>query len=176
MKIAIIIAIVVILLIFMQYNKLIKLKLKVKQSKSGIDVYLQQRFDLIPNLVQIVKGYMNYEKDLFENIAKLREKYFQTKGITVSEDLNNKINTIIITAENYPELKANEQFLELQKKLTKIENQLQAARRIYNLNVTKYNTKIHIIPFNIIAKICGFQEAQLFQINDEAKNNPPIDL
>jgi len=176
MKLIIAVAITAILLIFIQYNILIKLKLKVKQSKSGIDIYLQQRFDLIPNLVQVVKGYMNYEKDLFENITTLREQYFQTKEISISEDLNNKINNIIITAENYPELKSSEQFLELQKKLTKIENELQAARRIYNLSVTNYNTKIHTVPFNIIAKICNFKEESLFQIDNEAKGHVSASL
>lgn len=107
------------------------MKLKVKQSKSGIDVYLQQIFDLIQNLVNTVKGYMNYEKETFENITKLRTQYNETKDIKVSEELNNQINKILAVAENYPNLKASEQFLELQKNLSKIESQLQAARRLY---------------------------------------------
>ena len=149
MPVAIVIVVILILLVFIQYNTLTKLKLKVKQSKSGIDVYLQQRFDLIPNLVNTVKGYMTYEKETFENIVKLRTQYNETKDIKVSEELNNQINKIIAVAENYPELKVSEQFLNLQKNLTKIESQLQAARRIYNNDVTKYNTKIKIIPYNI---------------------------
>ena len=176
MIIAIIIVFVLILLVFIQYNQLTKLKLRVEQSKSGIDVYLQQRFDLIPNLVNTVKGYMDYEKETFENITKLRNQYNETKNIKISEELNNQINQIVAVAENYPELKASEQFLNLQRNLSKIESQLQAARRIFNNDVTKYNTKINIVPYNIIAILFGFNEESLFQINDETKNNISVDL
>lgn len=176
MIIAIIIVFVLILLVFIQYNQLTKLKLRVEQSKSGIDVYLQQRFDLIPNLVNTVKEYMDYEKETFENITKLRNQYNETKNIKISEELNNQINQIVAVAENYPELKASEQFLNLQRNLSKIESQLQAARRIYNNDVTKYNTKINIVPYNIIAMLFGFNEESLFQINDETKNNISVDI
>ena len=176
MIIAIIIVFVLILLVFIQYNQLTKLKLRVEQSKSGIDVYLQQRFDLIPNLVNTVKGYIDYEKETFENITKLRNQYNETKNIKISEELNNQINQIVAVAENYPELKASEQFLNLQRNLSKIESQLQAARRIFNNDVTKYNTKINIVPYNIIAILFGFNEESLFQINDETKNNISVDL
>ena len=176
MIIAIIIVFVLILLVFIQYNQLTKLKLRVEQSKSGIDVYLQKRFDLITNLVNTVKEYMDYEKETFENITKLRNQYNETKNIKISEELNNQINQIVAVAENYPELKASEQFLNLQRNLSKIESQLQAARRIFNNDVTKYNTKINIVPYNIIAILFGFNEESLFQINDETKNNISVDL
>lgn len=176
MIIAIIIVFVLILLVFIQYNQLTKLKLRVEQSKSGIDVYLQQRFDLIPNLVNTIKGYMDYEKETFEKITTLRNQYNETKNIKISEELNNQINQIVAVAENYPELKASEQFLNLQRNLSKIESQLQAARRIFNNDVTKYNTKINIVPYNIIAILFGFNEESLFQINDETKNNISVDL
>lgn len=172
MIILVVLVVIIVLIVFIQYNSLTKLKMNVKQSKSGIDVYLQQRFDLIPNLVQVVKEYMNYEKETLQTIIELRAQYNNTKDIKVSETLNNKLNNIIAIAENYPELKASEQFLNLQKNLSKIESQLQAARRIYNNDVTKYNTKINIIPYNIIANIFGFEEEYLFQISDEnVKNN-----
>lgn len=174
--VGIIILFVLVILIFAQYNTLTKLKLKVKQSKSSIDVYLQQRFDLIPNLVNTVKGYMNYEKESLEKITKLRTQYNETKDIKVSEELNNQINKILVVAENYPNLKASEQFLELQKNLSKIESQLQAARRLYNNDVTKYNTKIHVIPYNIIAMLFGFDEESLFQIDESASQNITVDL
>ena len=174
--ILIFIIIAIVLVLFIQYNILVRLKYKVKQSKSGIDVYLQQRFDLIPNLVQVVKGYMNYEGGLFESITKLRTQYNQSKSIKISEELNNKLNSIIATAESYPELKANEQFLRLQKNLAKMENQIQAARRLYNADVTNYNTKINIIPYNIIAKTCGFKEESLFQSDGQTENNISIDI
>lgn len=174
--VGIIILFVLVILIFAQYNTLTKLKLKVKQSKSSIDVYLQQRFDLIPNLVNTVKGYMNYEKESLEKITKLRTQYNETKDIKVSEELNNQINKILAVAENSPNLKASEQFLELQKNLSKIESQLQAARRLYNNDVTKYNTKIHVIPYNIIAMLFGFDEESLFQIDESASQNITVDL
>lgn len=174
--IGIVIFVIFVLIVFAQYNTLTKLKLKVKQSKSGIDVYLQQRFDLIPNLVNTVKGYMNYEKETFENITKLRTQYNETKDIKVSEELNNQINKILAVAENYPNLKTSEQFLELQKNLSKIESQLQAARRLYNNDVTKYNTKISVIPYNIIAMLFGFNEEYLFQIDENVKQNIAVDL
>ena len=177
MIISIILVVIIILVILIQYNSITKLKMKVKQSKSGIDVYLQQRFDLIPNLVQVVKGYINYEKETLEKIIELRVQYNETKDIKVSETLNNQLNNIIVVAENYPELKASEQFLNLQKNLSKIESQLQAARRIYNNDVTKYNTKINIVPYNIIATIFGFEEEYLFQTSEkEVKNNINIEI
>lgn len=174
--VGIVILVIIILIVFAQYNTLTKLKLKVKQSKSGIDVYLQQRFDLIPNLVNTVKGYMNYEKETFENITKLRNQYNETKDIKVSEELYNQINKILAVAENYPDLKASEQFLNLQKNLSKIESQLQAARRLYNNDVTKYNIKISVIPYNIIAMLFGFNEEYLFQIDENANQNISVDL
>lgn len=143
------------------------MKLNVKQSESAIDVYLQQRFDLIPNLVNITKGYMNYEKEMFENIVKLRMQYNENKNIKLSQELNNKLNRVIEMAENYPELRASEQFIKLQKALSKKEGQLQAARRIYNNDVTKYNTKINSIPYNIIAALFGFKEENLFEMEKE---------
>lgn len=176
MIIAIAIIVVLIILIFIQYNMLTKLKLKVEQSKSGIDVYLQQRFDLIPNLVNTVKGYMEYERENLENITELRANYNKTKNIKVSEKLNNQLNHILAVAENNPDLKASDQFLNLQKNLSKTESQLQAARRIYNNDVTKYNTKIKIIPFNIVAKLFGFRKEDLFEIEEETKNNVSVNI
>ena len=117
----IIIFAIIILIIFGMYNSLIKMRNKVKQAESGIDVYLNQRFDLIPNLVECVKGYSKHEKDVFENIVKLRTEYMNNKktDLKQAEKLNNNINKIIAVAENYPELKASEQYLNLQKNLSK---------------------------------------------------------
>lgn len=161
---------VIVIIVFSKYNKLVKLQNKVKQAKSGIDVYLNQRFDLIPNLVECVKGYIKHEKDLLEKIAKMRSEYMQgNKNLKNAEKINGEINKIIAIAEKYPDLNSSEQFLNLQKNLSKIESQLQAARRIYNNEVTKYNTKINVVPDNIIAKIFRFKEAELFEI-EEYKN------
>ena len=166
---------IIIIYILAKYNKLIKLKNKVKQSESGIDVYLNQRFDLIPNLVECVKGYANHEKSIIENVTKMRSEYMKTnKNLKKAEELNNSMNGILAIAEGYPELKASEQFLNLQKNLSKIESQLQAARRIYNNDVTKYNTKIETVPTNLIAGMFGMKKAELFQIEAYKKSNIDI--
>jgi LemA protein len=178
MVIGIIVLGVIILIVFGMYNSLIGMRNKVKQAESGIDVYLNQRFELIPNLVECVKGYSKHEKDVFENIVKLRTEYMNNKktNLKQAEELNNNINKIMAVAENYPELKASEQYLNLQKNLTKIESQLQAARRIYNNEVTKYNTKIETVPNNIIAKSFGFKAVDLFTIEEYKKENVEINL
>ncbi len=170
-----IVLIVIIIWILSKYNKLINLKNKVKQSESGIDVYLNQRFDLIPNLVECVKGYAKHEKDLLEHIVKQRSAYSQNKSFKNASELNNNLNRIIAVAENYPELKASEQFLNLQNNLVKMESQLQAARRIYNNDVQKYNSTIQTIPNNIVAAIFGFKEKEFFQIEEYKKENIRID-
>lgn len=174
---AIIIISIVIIIILTLYNNLVKSRNKVRQAKSGIDVYLNQRFDLIPNLVECVKGYSKHEKSIFTEIANLRSSYMkQSNNLKDAENLNNKMNQLIAVAENYPELKASEQYLNLQKNLTKIESQLQAARRIYNLEVTEYNNKIYTVPSNIIAMIFGFKEEKLFEIEEYKKENINIKL
>ena len=168
---------VILIIILSKYNKLVKLQNKVKQAKSGIDVYLNQRFDLIPNLVECVKGYIKHEKDLLEKIAGMRSEYMQgNKNLKNAEKINGEINKIIAIAEKYPDLNSSEQFLNLQKSLSKIESQLQAARRIYNNEVTKYNTKINVVPDNIIAKIFRFKEEELFEIEEYKKSNINVDL
>ena len=173
--ILIIILLFVIMYLFSKYNKLVKLRNSVKQSRSGIDVYLNQRFDLIPNLVECVKGYTNYEKSTLENIIKLRTEYMNNKNLKEAENLNNSMNSILAVAESYPELKASEQFLNLQKNLEKMESQLQAARRIYNNDVTKYNTTIETVPTNIIAGLFSFKNEPLFEIEEYKRENIKIE-
>ena len=176
MLIILILITIILIITISQYNSLVKLEKKVKQAESGIDVYLNQRFDLIPNLVECVKGYAKHEKEIFENITKMRMEYMQNKDIEKGQELNNNINKLMAVAENYPDLKASEQFLNLQKQLTKMESQLQAARRIYNIEVTNYNTKISVVPSNIIASMFNFKEAKLFEIEELKKENINIDL
>lgn len=174
----IIIVIVVLLLVMLgTYNSLVRLRNSVKQSESGIDVYLNQRFDLIPNLVECVKAYSKYEKETFEKIIEARQKYMESsKSLQDAQNLNNKMSKVVALAEGYPELKASQQYLNLQKNLSKIESQLQAARRIYNSDVTAYNTKISVVPSNIIAGLFGFQEASLFEIEDYKKENVKVNI
>ena len=175
MGIAIILFIIILIIILVIYNNLIKSRNRVKQAKSGIDVYLNQRFDLIPNLVECVKQYSEYEKGVFAEITELRVSYLKdSTNLKSAEKINNKMNEIVALAENYPELKASEQYLNLQKKLTKLESQLQAARRIYNMEVTNYNNKIETVPSNIVAKLFGFKKAELFQIEEYKRENVMI--
>ncbi len=172
----IVIGIIIFLLIYIfgMYNSLIRARNKIKQAASGIDVYLTQRFELIPNLVECVKGYVKHEQETFEKITTMRENYLKNKNLKDGEILNNECNKIIAISENYPELKASEQFLELQKKLSKMESQLQAARRIYNAEVNVYNNKVQMFPSNIIANLFNFKEEEFFQAEEQAKNNVKI--
>lgn len=166
--------VVIIGYLLIAYNGLVSKKNKVKQAASGIDVYLTQRFELIPNLVECVKGYMKYEQETLIEITKMRELYSQTKSLKDGEKLNNQCNKIIAVAENYPELKASEQFLNLQRSLSKMESQLQAARRIYNSEVNSYNNKVQMFPSNMVANMFGFKEEEFFQIEEQAKSNVEI--
>lgn len=176
----VIVGVIVLILIAMAigaYNKLAISKKKVENAKSSIEVYYQQRFDLIPNLVDTVKGYAKHEKEMFEKIAELRSEYAKTKDIKVGDELDGRINSVLAIAENYPELKASANFLELQKALEKVENQLQAARRFYNSEVTAYNTLCTTIPTNIFAGMYGHKEVELFKITDvNAKNNVEVKM
>ena len=176
MEVVIFIILLILIVLLLIYNGLIKKRNAVKQSRSSIDVYLNQRFDLIPNLVECVKGYAKHEVEVLEKITQLRAEYSRSKDIKEAEKLNNGINQVIAVAEQYPELKASEQFLNLQKSLSKMESQLQAARRIYNNEVTAYNTTINTVPTNIIAKMFNFKEAELFTVEDYKKENIQVDL
>ncbi len=166
------------LFVVYEFNKFVTLKNKVKQAKSTIEVYLNQRFDLIPNLVECVKGYMTHEQETFTKIAAMRSEYANEKNKDLKKGaaLNSECNRIMAIGEDNPKLKASEQFLNLQKSLSKIESQLQAARRIYNGDVTLYNTAIETFPSNIFAIIFGFQKFDLFEIEEYKKENINIDL
>jgi len=169
MGIFVAIIVIFIISIIYIYNRIITLRNHVYKSKSGIDVYLKQRFDLIPNLIEVTKEYINYEKEILERITELRGIYNESKDVKATNELNIKYKTIMAVAENNPDLKANEQFLKLQQSLIKVESQLQAARRIYNNDVTRYNTKIAIFPNNIVARWFNFKETELFILDGEDK-------
>ena len=178
----IIIGIVAVLLIyvFVTYNSLIKLQNIVKEAFSTMDIYLKKRWDLIPNLVEVVKTYAKHEKDVIERITELRTNTYQDmsmdKKINVNEQLTQGISTIIAVSENYPELKANENFLGLSKDLTKIEDDIANSRKYYNGSVRIFNTKIQMFPSNIVANIFGFKNANMFEANAEEKNNVKVDV
>lgn len=172
----IVIGLVVFVLIYIlgTYNSLIRRRNKVKQAASGIDVYLTQRFDLIPNLVECVKVYAKHEEEVFEKITEMRANYYNNRNLKDGEVLNNECNKILAISENYPELKASENFLDLQKKLAKMESQLQAARRIYNGEVNVYNDKVQMFPSNIIASMFHFEIEEYFEAEDKAKEKVSI--
>lgn len=178
MEIIFIIFILIIIFIVIEYNQFTMLRNKVKHSNSSIDVYLNQRFDLIPNLVECVKGYAKYEESVYSNIAKLRSEYSneKSKNLKKASELNSKCNSLLAVGENNPNLQASEQFVGLQKTLEKMESQLQAARRVYNGDVTLYNTAISTFPSNIFALIFGFKQEDLFEIEEYKKENINIDL
>ena len=162
----IVILVILVLYVIIKYNKFVTLKKQMNNSYSVIDVYLKKRFDLIPNLVEVTKGYANYEQDVLTKITEYRTAYNQHKDKDALNKLNEEYNNLILVVENYPDLKASEQFLKLQKSLIKVESELQAARRIYNSDTTKYNTKLNVFPSNIIGKIFNFKEGDLFELED----------
>ncbi len=169
---------IIILVILAKYNQLIRLLNKVKKSSANIEIYLKKRFDLIPNIVECVKGYSSYEKDTLEKIISLRNNYDNQTSLNLKESskMNTQLNKYLAIFEKYPELKANEQYLNLQKQLSNIENELVYTRRTYNEEVTKYNTLIETIPSNIVASIFAFKKAELFQIEENNGENVKVEL
>jgi len=148
------------------YNQLIKARETVNEALSGIDVQLKKRFELIPRLVEMVKGYSNYEADLFQKVTSLRSVGNKDMLQKEKEDagLNLVSKSIKVTFENYPQLKANENFLELMKELSKVEDELAMSRRYLNGTIRDYNTKIGIFPNNLLAKLFGFEEGSFYEI------------
>lgn len=172
---AYIIIIALLLIIASIYNKLIRAKNHVEEAGADIKVQLKRRFDLIPNLIETVKGYMNHEKEVLEKITELRSQALSTSDFNESDKINKEISknigNILVSFENYPDLKANTNFLSLQTELVDTENKIQAARRFYN-NVTKdYNILIETIPTNFFAKIFDHLRKPLLDITEEEAKN-----
>jgi LemA protein len=154
--------------IAISYNDIVNKKFKVDQSKSTIDVYLKKRFDLIPNLIEVVKAYDKHEKKVLEDLAKIRSNYDNsTKEIKEEESIYNSLTKVIGVVEAYPDLKSSNNYLELQKEMSSIENELQATRRIYNQEVYTYNTTIQSFPNNIIASTFKFKVANFFNFDEK---------
>ncbi|MCI8277262.1 MAG: LemA family protein [Clostridia bacterium] len=174
MEIIFIIFILIIIFIVIEYNQFTMLRNKVKHSNSSIDVYLNQRFDLIPNLVETVKAYAKHEQETLSKITELRNSYMEKKNKSFSDayKLNTEFTNLFGIAESMPELNSSKNFLQLQKALIKQESQLQAARRIYNGDVTLYNTKLTTFPGNIVGRFFKFSECELFEIEEYKRKNP----
>ena len=176
-NILLIIVIIISGMIIGTYNKFIRKNNRVKEKESQIDVLLNQRFDLIPNIVECVKGYAKHESSTLEELTSLRSSY-NNHGFSIeeTENIDKKFNNIMMLAESYPDLKANTQFLSLQNNLNEIENKLSYARSNYNNAVTSYNNLVESVPSNIIAKIFVFEKKELFKLEDNKKENVKVDF
>lgn len=179
--IILIVIVVLIVAIISIYNGLVQSKIKVDNAWSQIDVQLQRRFDLIPNFVETVKGYATHEKETFEKIAQLRTSWANTQSVAEKADIDNQLSTalktIMAVSENYPELKANQNFSDLSEELRNTENKISFSRQFYNDTVTMYNTKLQVFPSNIIAGMFNFTPRELFKAeNDEARKNVKVDF
>lgn len=179
----IILAIVVILVIAIisMYNDLVSRRVKVDNAWSQIDVQLQRRFDLIPNFVETVKGYAAHESETFEKITELRTSWANAQTVTEKAELDNQLSgalkTIMAVSENYPDLKANQNFSELSEELRNTENKISFSRQFYNDSVTRYNTKLELFPSNLVAGMFNFQKKELFAAeSDEARKNVKVDF
>ena len=178
--VALIVFVVLIIYVLVLYNSFIKLDNKVEEAFSTMDVYLKKRWDLIPNLVRVVKGYSTYEKQTFKEIVNLRNNTYDdlpnNEKIKKNEVLSNGINKIIALAENYPDLKASSNYKDLSDKLTKVNDDITYARKYYNGCVRIYNNKVEMFPNNIFAKLFGYKTKLMFETSDEEKKNISVKL
>ncbi len=178
MLVALIIIAVIAVWLIATYNGLVQSRNRVKNSFAQIDTQLQRRFDLIPNLVETVKGYAAHESKVLEEIAAVRSGYMnaQSAGEKIDADnhLTSTLKTLFAVAENYPDLKANTNFLRLQDDLKGTEDKVAFSRQFYNDSVTMYNNKLQVFPTNIVAGMFGFKEESLFKTEDAAKAAPKV--
>ncbi|HCC60130.1 MAG: hypothetical protein A2402_01945 [Candidatus Staskawiczbacteria bacterium RIFOXYC1_FULL_37_43] len=158
---------VIVVWIIIAFNSLVVLKNRAKEAWSDIDVQLKRRYDLIPNLVETVKGYATHERELFEKVTKARASAMSAQGAKekagAENMLSDTLKSLFAVSENYPDLKASTNFLELQRELSDTEDKIQAARRFYNTNVRDLSIKIETFPTNIIASSFGFKQMELFE-------------
>ncbi|MDP2639018.1 MAG: LemA family protein [Candidatus Azambacteria bacterium] len=166
----------VILWLIYAYNRFVVFGTRIKEAWSDINVQLKRRYDLIPNLVETVKGYMTHEREVFEKVTEARTR---AMGATDAKDkaeqeniLSGTLKTLFAVSENYPELKANVNFLDLQRELADTENKIQAARRFYNSNVRDMNILVESFPSKLVAGAFGFKKAEFFELTEEAEKEP----
>ncbi len=174
------IAIIILIALLVTYNSLVKLNNKVKEAFSTMDVYLKKRWDLIPNIVEVVKGYVQYEKNTITEVINLRnstyDKMSDNEKIKTNEQLSMEIHKIMALAESYPDLKAGQNFKDLSDQLTEIEDEIANSRKYYNGTVRIYNNKVEMFPSNIIAKLFGYQSKHMFEANKEERKNVKVEL
>ena len=167
----------VLIALIVLYNRLVKGRLMVSEGYSGIDVQLKRRHNLIPNLVSTVQGYANFERGVLENVTRLRSQLAEDKPLKETakreNELSSSLKHLFAVAENYPDLKASQSFLELQKQLTDIEDTIQKARRYYNATVRDYNIRVQSFPSLIVAKLFAFKAAEFFQLVTSSESEVP---
>lgn len=177
-KVVIAIVAVAVIWIIWTFNRLITLKNRAREAWADIDVQLKRRYNLIPNLVEAVKGYASHEKEVFQNVTKARTQAMAAKNPAqkgkAENALTETLKSLFAVAENYPELKASKNFLELQRELRDTEDKIQAARRFYNTNVRDLNIKIESFPARIIANAFNFQKKELFELEETAAAREPV--
>ncbi len=180
--IGVIIAVVVVLIgiLIGMYNGLVRARLRVKEAWSGIDVQLKRRASLIPNLVETVKGYAQHEREVFENVTRARSMLQQAGGPAQAAEANNMLTqtlrSLFAVAEAYPDLKANQNFLDLQNELSDTEDKIAYARQFYNTNVLSYNTKTETFPTVVFANMFNFEAAEFFEAEEEARQDVKVDF
>ena len=179
----ILLVVIVILVVWIAgtYNNLVGAKNKVTDQWSQIDVVLKRRFDLIPNLVETVKGYMAHEEGVLEKVTELRTSWANAKTVedkaNIDSELSGALKTIMAVSENYPDLKANQNFVDLQNSLKETENKIAYSRQFYNDTVTIYNTKLEVFPNNIVGSMFNFKPESLFEVESgEARKNVKVDF
>ncbi len=164
------IVVVIILAVVVLYNTLVRMKVRVDEAWSDITVQLKRRADLIPNLVTTVKGYAKHERGVFQEVTKARSAVVNAQGVKEAADAENMLTgalkSLFAVAENYPDLKANENFKQLQDELVDTEDKIQAARRFYNGSVRDLNIKVKTVPYNIFAGMFGFKEREFFEVEE----------
>jgi LemA protein len=167
-----------ILYFILRYNSLIRLRNNIKNSLADIDVQMKMRFDLVDNLVNTVKGYAGHEKETLENLTKARTNFLNASSmsqkLSADQALSGALKSLFAVSENYPDLKANQNFLQLQSELSDIENKIAASRRFFNSTVNEYNSSIETFPTNIVAKLFGFRREEFFATAEVEKAVPKV--
>jgi len=179
--VAVVVVAVVLLFGVGTYNALVRLRQRVRESWSAIDTELKRRYDLIPNLVETVKGYASHERETLDAVIQARTRAVGSTGSPGEQaadeaPLVRALGRLFAVAEAYPDLKANQNFLDLQQQLQNTEDRIQAARRFYNANVRELNMRVEVFPSNLIASMFGFQQAEFFEIEEMARETPRVDF
>lgn len=176
--ILIVVLVLLVLYVVKTYNSLVVSRNKVRDQFSQIDVQLKKRFDLIPNLVETVKGYAKHESETLESVIKARNNYANAKTdaekLEASKDMSRGVMNIMALAESYPDLKANTNFVDLQNQLKDVEEKISYARQFYNDSVLMYNNKVEMVPSNIVASIFGFKKESFFEADEKERENVKV--